>query len=194
MGVFKNDKEIIKIIASFLVEVYKSTPKKVRVPYVSPVVPSTAAPLPGLSLTLLQNFFNLVPFITYSILGVSAILILKDFCDSPSQSVELQPQNKNPKNLLPATLFPNESPKRRILPLHLCCSYSLNQYVIFTKKNYDNPSQVHINRGEVGQIIKELPGWDHALVNFSIEVPSRFKKLNTKSIVKKAFNEGIVIL
>ena len=32
---------------------------------------------------------------------------------------------------------------------------------------------------------------DEALVNFSIKMPSRFKKLNTKCIANKAFNKTV---
>ena len=192
MGVFKNDKEIIKIIASFLVEMYRSTPKKVHVPYVSPVVPSTVAP--GLSLILLQNFFNLVPFITYSVIGVSAILMFKDLFDSRPKSVELQPENKNPKNLPPFTLFPKELPKKRVLSLHLCSPYSTGQYVIFKQKNKNNMSSIQVERGEIGKIIERVDNWDKALVDFSIQVPLRFKNWNTKLLTENAYNEAVLIV
>lgn len=54
-------------------------------------------------------------------------------------------------------------------------------------------SSVHINRGEIGKIIKRLDNWDFALVDFSIQIPSRFQDWNTKSIADNAYNEAIVI-
>lgn len=71
----------------------------------------------------------------------------------------------------------------------LCAKYSINKYVIFKQKNKNNLNSVHINSGEVGKIIKKLDSWDYALVDFSIKIPSRFKKLNTKFIAEKALKE-----
>lgn len=76
----------------------------------------------------------------------------------------------------------------------ICPESSINKYVIFKQKNKNNPSPVHIHRGEIGRIRKKLEGWDHILVDFSITVPPRFQKFNTKALVDKAFNEGIIIL
>jgi hypothetical protein len=39
-------------------------------------------------------------------------------------------------------------------------------------------------------IVEKLNGPDHALVGFSIDIPIRFKKLDTTNLVKNAYNEG----
>ena len=68
--------------------------------------------------------------------------------------------------------------------------------MIFKQKNKDNFSPIKINRGEVGKIIKKLDQWDYALVDFSIEIPLRFKKLNTTALANAntADTEAIFLL
>lgn len=193
MGVFKNDKLIIKLIAAFLFDMYRSTQKKVSVP---PVTPSIVAS--GLSLILLQNFFNLVPFITYSLVGGLGTFMFidefKEFFDSRTETIELQPENKDPNNFPPITFFPEELPKKRVLALNLSSPFYIGQYVIFKQQNKKNVSSVHINKGDIGKIIKRLNIWDFALVDFSVTIPDNFKNWNTKLIADKASNEAIVIV
>ena len=191
MGVFKNDTLIIKLIAAFLFDMYRSTQKKVSVP---PVTPWTVAS--GLSLILLQNFFNLIPFITYILVGGLGTFMfideLKEFFDSQTETVKLQ--TKDPKNLPPATLFPKELPKKRVLSLHLCSPYSIGHYVIFKQKNKNNVSSIQVDRGEIGKIIERVDNWDKALVDLSIQVPLRFKNWNTKLLTENAYNEAVLIV
>lgn len=91
-------------IPSFLYKIYTLVPKPVVIPYFLPVeyllraeyfsVAASVAPSPGLSLILLQNFFNLVPFITYSVISVPAIIMfikpLKEFFNSQTKNGELE--------------------------------------------------------------------------------------------------------
>jgi hypothetical protein len=90
--------------------------------------------------------------------------------------------------------FLEKSPTKRILGLHLCSPFYIHQYVIFNQKNKNNVSSVHINKSEIGKIIKRLDIWDFALVDFSIEIPDRFQNWNTKLIADEASNEAIVIV
>ena len=66
--------------------------------------------------------------------------------------------------------------------------------MIFKQKNEDNFSSVQISRGDVGKIIKKLKDWDEALVDFSIETPIRFQKLDTLSLANQADNKAILIV
>ena len=193
MGIFNkvtDTKRILQTIGYFLFKIYKSNKKEVDVPKPLPLF------LPLLPLISPQNILYSNMLLTYALMSGLTILMVKDLIDS-SNGIKnlLELSNKNeflPKLPLNIT-FPEKRQKKRILPLHVCCSYSINQYVIFTRKNKNNPSCVNINCGEIGQVIKRLDGLERALVDFDIEVPSRFEKFNTKSIAEKALNEGIVI-
>lgn len=129
----------------------------------------------------------------------------KDLLDLASKKKNLLNLANQIKNLPQLPLIipfpgkrPEKRPEKRILALHLCypvsAKHSINKYVIFKQKNKDNPSHVHINRGEVVRIIKKLDKWDHVLVDFSIKVPSHFEKLNTKAIMDKVLSEAVFIL
>ena len=72
--------------------------------------------------------------------------------------------------------------------LHLCGSFSVGEYGIFKQKNKGN-----ITFSEIGRVIEKLDDWDKALVDFSITVPYRFQRLNTKSIADKIHKEGVLI-
>lgn len=165
MGIFNkatDTKKILKTIGCFLFKIYKSNQKKVDVPKPLPL------PLPLLPLISPQNILYSNMLLTYALMSGLAILMLKDLIDSSNlieylldssnrikNLLDLSNQNKNLLDLsnqnqnLPKfplnIIFPEKRPKKRILPLHVCCSYSINQYVIFTRKNKNNPSCVNIN-------------------------------------------------
>ena len=61
--------------------------------------------------------------------------------------------------------------------------------MIFKQKNKNNFNPIHINRGEVGKIIKKLDQWDYALVDFSAEIPIRLQKLNTNFIANASTSD-----
>ena len=123
----------------------------------------------------------------YAIVTILSIGILRDVLNLSHPSKDLK---KSP--LIP--IFPEKLPTKRVLALHLSSPYYVNQYVIFKQKNKNNLSPVHINHGEVGQIIKKLEKWDHAMVDFSIDIPSRFQELKTKFIADQSDNEAILIV
>ena len=92
-------------IPSFLYKIYTLVPKPVVIPYFFPVkyllraeyfsvAAPSVVPSPGFSLILLQNFFNLVPFITYSMIGVPAIIMfikpLKEFFNLQTKTGEFE--------------------------------------------------------------------------------------------------------
>jgi hypothetical protein len=203
MGIFNkvtDTKRILQTIGYFLFKIYKSNKKEVDVPKPLPLF------LPLLPLISPQNILYSNMLLTYALMSGLTILMVKDLIDSSNGIKNLLDSSNGIKNLLELSnkneflpklplniTFPEKRQKKRILPLHVCCSYSINQYVIFTRKNKNNPSCVNINCGEIGQVIKRLDGLERALVDFDIEVPSRFEKFNTKSIAEKALNEGIVI-
>ena len=183
MSVFKNVghiKKAIKIISLFLFKIYTSKKNKVDVPQ----TPS----LPILFLISKQNLLYLNAFGTYSLVSIFLILLSKDLLNSATETLDF---------FHPPTIFPGKFAKKRILALHVCCPLcpqrSVNSYVVFKQKNKNNLSSVQVNRGEVGKIIEKLKGWDEALVDFSIEVPYRYQKLDTKSLVENVFNEGLVL-
>jgi hypothetical protein len=128
-------------------------------------------------------------------LGLSAATLkgLVDMFFPIENAPTIAHKTENPNNFPGAVKWPNEKtdddeekPKKKFLPLHLsyplCPEFLINKYVIFKQKNKDNFSPIQINRGEVGKIIKKLNQWDYALVDFSIEIPLRFKKLNTTAL------------
>lgn len=191
--------KMVKVAAFYIVELYKSTKKQTISPKI--VVPNTKK-------TLLQrflpSFFSNLPslflnpnFWFYGSGIILSILILNGAINLSNENLDLSNKNKNSKKFPQFPFFLEKKPEKRIIALHLCsplCSQrSVGQYVVFKEKNKDNSSLVNITFGEVGKIIKKLKGWDRALVNFSIEVPSHFQKLDTKSIIANIFNEGVVI-
>ena len=197
----ENLKKLAKIISFYLVKIYQSN-KNESAEILLPKGKEKFLPL-----LLNPNLLYFVVVVILSGVILKDVLELshpsKDLKKSPLDSadktkdlLDLANQNKNLPKLPLSIPFPGWAEKRlekRILPLDVCCSYSINQYVIFTRKNKNNPSSVNINCGEIGQVIKKLDGWERALVDFDIKVPSRFEKFNTKSIAEKALNEGIVI-
>lgn len=68
------------------------------------------------------------------------IVVLKNALELANQTndvVKLSNQNKDGNKfppIPPNRLFPEKSPTKRILALHLCSPYYINQYVIFKKK------------------------------------------------------------
>ena len=91
-------------------------------------------------------------------------------------------------------LFNDKLQTKQVLYFHLFCLYSLNQYVIFKQKNKNNLSFIHINSSEIGKISQKSKHWDEAIVDFSMNTPSRFQELKTKAIENQAVNETILIV
>ena len=207
MGDSKNGRKILKLLGFSLYKIYKSTQKKTDVSKPLPL----PLPLPLLPLISPQNILYSNMLLTYAVMSGLTILMFKDLIDSSNRIknlldlsnriknlLDLANQNENlPKLPLNIPLF-EKQPEKRILAVHVCCPLcpqrSVGRYVVFKEKNKDNSSLVNITPGEIGQIIKKLKGWDEALVDFSIKVPSRFQKLDTKSIIANIFNEGVVIV
>ena len=71
--------------------------------------------------------------------------------------------------------------------------FSIGDFVIFKEKNITNLSTADIKHGQIGQVIERIDEWDYARVDFSIEMPAKFQKLNTAEIANKALKEAIVI-
>lgn len=208
MSIVKNKdlKNIAKIISFYLYKIYELNKNK-------KIIKSTETFLPNRKEKFLPFLLD-SNLLYFGSLGILSVLILKNILDlsHPSENFKKSPlnllnknkdlldlvnQNKNliklPLNIPFFGKWPKKRLEKRILPLQVCCSCSIDQYVIFTRKNKNNPSCININCGEIGQVIEKLDGWGNALVDFDINVPSRFEKFNTKSIAEKTFNEGIVI-
>ena len=174
MGVPKKDKEILKILGFLLYKLYKSTRKKTDVSKPVPL------PLPLLPWISPQNILYANMGFNYVLLSGLAIVVLIDSINSSNlikYLLDLATKNKDLLNLanqnenlpkLPLNIpflgkQPDRQQKKRILALHLgyplCPQDSINKHVIFKQKNKNNLSPVHVDRGEVGEIIKKLDGW-----------------------------------
>lgn len=152
--------------------------------------------IPVLASTGIPHNVMIKIFGTYALFGFLIFLIVKDIITSSSATSEPGCViNNTSSNQYPHIGFPvNEYNKKRVLPLYLHCPFQIGQYVIFRQKNKNNSSLIHVNLGEIGLIVEKLNGLDHALVDFSIDIPIRFKKLDTINLVKNAYNEGVLII
>lgn len=183
---------VTEIITFFSSEIYNLLKKKLTSKeIISPEVLAPTVPLIKKKFLLSSNIFYMA--LIGMLLAVTIKVVFNKF-----SSIENKLDNDFPS---PAKLpVPNDDnePSNKILPLHLCypvcAESSINKYVIFKEKNKDNFSSVQISRGDVGQIIKKLSQWDHALVDFSIKTPIRFQKLDTVSLANQADNEAILIV
>jgi len=179
-------KKIAVIIGFHLVKLYKSA----RQPTISSEVF-----VPKAKENLLPILFSNPDFWGASFVVIISLNILKNIVAlSHGTQTETQNEKKNVDQSPPSGHFPEKSKEKRVLSLHLSCPYSLNQYVIFKQKNKHNLSPIRIKRGEIGKIIQESKHWDEAIVDFSIDIPSRFQELKTKAIADQAVNEAILIV
>jgi hypothetical protein len=216
--VVKNSNDVKKLILelvgyNILLNLFKSNKpiKKILLPGKGTLLPEPVSQKINKKFLerFLEKLLSLSTLVVNSDLSGVAILAIL-FSVSTKQSVDIynqtkdiakvSNQNKNRNKFPPVAPFPEKINKKqkRILTLHVCfplCSKrSINKYVIFEKKNKNNSSSIHINRGEIGQIVKKLEGWDEALIHFSVEIPSRFQKLDKKYMTEDVFNEAILIL
>ena len=180
----KNFYFLFTLILDVLDAFFQSQPALV----VTPVVKSPDIVLNKYILSLIAVAISSL----YIILGKLFFTVLNFL---PVKTPDLSTKNKDGKESPLPIPFPEKVSRkqRRILPLQLCCPCSIGQYVVFKEKNQDNSSLVNITPGEVGKIIKKLNEWDSGLVDFSIDVPPYFQKLDTKSIADQAFNEGVIV-
>lgn len=198
---------VTDIIAFFSYEIYKLVKKKL-IPTKEIILPQALPP----AIPLIKNKFLSNVTFTSDVIWVSAVVglsaaTLKGLVDmffSIENTPTIAHKTENPNDFPRDVTWPIEKPddddkqKKKFLPLHLCypvcAESSINKYVIFKQKNEDNFSSVQISRGDVGKIIKKLKDWDEALVDFSIETPIRFQKLDTLSFANQADNEAILIV
>ena len=206
----KEKKRVVVEIVSFCSdEIYRLLKKKLILTK-EIILPQALPP----AIPLIKNKFLSNATFTSDVIWVSAVVglsaaTLKGLVDmffpienTPTIAHKTENLNDFPRDVIWPIEKPDddEKPKKKILPLHLsyplCPKLSINKYVIFKKKNKDNFSPIKINRGEVGKIIKKLDQWDYALVDFSIEIPLRFKKLNTTALANAntADTEAIFLL
>ncbi len=175
-----------KIAAIIAFQLYKLT----RQPTISSEVF-----VPKAKENLLRSLFSNPNFWGASFVVIISLNILKNIVAlSHETQTETQNEKKTVDQSPPNWHFPKKSQEKRILSLHLSCPHSVDQYVIFKQKNKNNSSHVHINSGEIGQIIQKTKYWDEAIVDFSISIPTRFAKLNRKFIADQATNEAILLV
>ena len=183
MNIPKNPKDILKIVEIIGFVLFKMHKSKKN------IITGNETLLPKLEKNIFITLFLNLNFWYYGSSIILSILLLKDVLHLSHENLDLVNKNKNSKNFPQPSIFP----EKRVLSLHLSSTCSLNQYVVFNQKNKNNLSPIHISHGEIGQIIKKLEDWDHVLVDFSIDIPSRFQKLKPKFIADQARNEAILI-
>lgn len=178
-----------------------------------PTLPPILEPIPGLPPALDPIPIPINPFLIKLLFSVYILKRIYDvFYFKPPDSPNSFPNSLVPKSDIPPSFSitdtdvkvkenPEEKkekkkkPKneKKILSLHLSGPFSIGDFVIFKEKNITNLSQADINHGQIGQVTERIDGWDYARVDFSIDVPDKFQKLNTNEIANKAFKEAVVI-
>src|SRR6478752_7579676 len=157
-------KKIAVIIGFHLVKLYKSA----RQPTISSEVF-----VPKAKENLLPILFSNPDFWGASFVVIISLNILKNIvASSHGTQTETQNEKKNVDQSPPSENIPEKS----------------------KQKNKHNLSPIRIKRGEIGKIIQESKHWDEAIVDFSIDIPSRFQELKTKAIADQAVNEAILIV
>lgn len=203
----KKERVVAEVVQFCFSKTYKFLKKKLNTKEIKEIILPQALPS---TLPLIKKKFLSLPMSSsdfyYCVLVVGlSVATVKGLIDMsfpikniPAVAHEIEDANDSPAPVkLPNNGSDEEEKPKKVLPLHLCCPLcphrSIGRYVIYKKKNKDISQSLDISPGDIGQITKKLKGWDQALVNFSVEVPSRFQKLDTKSMVANVFNEGVVI-